>query len=263
MKRYAFELDVYTEFTDLVSNHNYLLKCMPRELEYQKLYDEKLIVEPINNFKYGHDSFKNRTVYGTINSAHNYFHYNISGKVWMNNYIIRDNLDEVFLYDTPFTKLNENMLEAIKSLNLDKNDQDIDSIVLKISDFIFNYIEYTPNFTTIDTKGSEAFEARKGVCQDMSHIMIGYLHLFKIPARYCSGIMIGEGKTHAWVEYYDKNSWKAVDPTNNKFVNEGYIKFSHGRDNKSCEVERGLFRILNNFVNQNIKINAKVVEIHE
>ena len=263
MKRYAFELDVYTEFTDLIYNHNYILKCLPRELEYQRLYDEKLIVEPENNFNLSYDSFKNKIIYGSINDVHEYFHYNVSGKIWMNNYIIRDGVDEVFLYDTSSTKLSIDMIDKINSLNLDVSSQNIDEIVDKISNFIFNYIEYTPNFTTIDTKAKEAFEYKKGVCQDMSHIMIGFLHFFKIPARYCAGIMVGEGKTHAWVEYYNGVLWKAVDPTNNRFVNEGYIKFSHGRDSRSCEVERGLFSVVNNFVDQRVEINAKVVEIHE
>ena len=205
MKRYKFELDVKIEFTGLVQNHSYLLKCMPKQLEYQRLYDENLVIEPINNFRYGYDSFNNTIIYGSINNQHNYFHYKISGKVWMNKYLIREQLDKIFMYDSEFTKLNQNMIDKIQELNLDINTQTTDDIVKNISDFIFNYIEYTQNFTNIHTKGFEAFEYKKGVCQDMSHIMIGFLHFFKIPARYCAGIMIGEGKTHAWVEYYDKD----------------------------------------------------------
>jgi transglutaminase-like putative cysteine protease len=79
------------------------------------------------------------------------------------------------------------------------------------------------------------------VCQDFAHILIALCRLSGILARYAAGFPEGEGSTHAWVEYYEDGSWKAVDPTHNRLVETGYIKLSHGRNFGDCSIEKGIF----------------------
>jgi transglutaminase-like putative cysteine protease len=61
-----------------------------------------------------------------------------------------------------------------------------------------------------------------------------------ITARYVTGFIIGEGVSHAWVEFLDHDQWYGIDPTNNKLVNDEYIKIGHGRDAKDCMINRGI-----------------------
>ena len=69
----------------------------------------------------------------------------------------------------------------------------------------------------------EAWDLRKGVCQDIAHLTVGLLRASGIPARYVSGYLhpkveaeVGEtvdGQSHAWVEWW-AGEWTGFDPTN-------------------------------------------------
>jgi len=52
---------------------------------------------------------------------------------------------------------------------------------------IFNDFQYDPLATTVNSEIREAFEKRRGVCQDFAHFQIGCLRELGIPARYVSG----------------------------------------------------------------------------
>ena len=55
--------------------------------------------------------------------------------------------------------------------------------------------------TTVATTAAEAYALRRGVCQDIAHVMLTVCRLAGIPARYVSGHLLGEqGGSHAWVE---------------------------------------------------------------
>ena len=51
----------------------------------------------------------------------------------------------------------------------------------------------------------------------------------------------GEGATHAWVEVYDNGMWHGLDPTQNKMVDDNYLKLAQGRDAMDCRLNRGVF----------------------
>lgn len=50
-------------------------------------------------------------------------------------------------------------------------------------------LEYEAGWTVATTSAAEAWEAKKGVCQDFVHITIGALRHLGIPARYVSGYL--------------------------------------------------------------------------
>ena len=62
-----------------------------------------------------------------------------------------------------------------------------------------------------------------------------------IPAKYVTGMLLGEGASHAWTEIYDKERWLALDPTNLLIVDDKHIKISSGRDYNDCVMNQGLF----------------------
>jgi len=67
---------------------------------------------------------------------------------------------------------------------------------------------YQANVTTIDTPLLDTLKARRGVCQDFSHVMIGALRSLGLAARYVSGYLRsgadyqGAEASHAWVSVY-------------------------------------------------------------
>lgn len=109
-----------------------------------------------------------------------------------------------------------------------------------IMEHVFRNFEYQSGSTKVTTHASEVFEHRRGVCQDFAHVMLAMCRALRIPARYVSGYLFdptwdhrlrGAAASHAWVEVYLlDHGWIGLDPTNNKVVDETYIKIATGRD---------------------------------
>lgn len=104
---------------------------------------------------------------------------------------------------------------------------------LAIMGFIHGHIKYESKSTHVHTHMSGALKGRRGVCQDFAHIMLGLCRAVKIPALYVSGYLATEiaSATHAWVEVLIPGiGWRGLDPTNNRQIDETYIKIAVGRD---------------------------------
>jgi transglutaminase-like putative cysteine protease len=112
---------------------------------------------------------------------------------------------------------------------------------------------YAPGSTTIRTSAVEAFDARRGVCQDFSHIMIACLRAIGLPARYVSGYLrtlpppgadaswLGADASHAWVSVLcPPFGWIDLDPTNDVRVSTGHIVIAWGRDFGDVSPLRGV-----------------------
>lgn len=102
---------------------------------------------------------------------------------------------------------------------------------------------YDPEATDVTTPVGEAFEKRRGVCQDFAHIMIAGLRGLGLPAAYVSGYLRtlpppgkprleGADATHAWVEVWcgEATGWVALDPTNAMVAGGDHIVIATGRD---------------------------------
>ena len=72
--------------------------------------------------------------------------------------------------------------------------------------------------------------------------MLALLRLRGIPCRYVTGMIPGEGRSHAWVEVQSLGGWYGFDTTNLCSCAGEYIKLSHGRDARDCAINKGVFR---------------------
>jgi transglutaminase-like putative cysteine protease len=102
---------------------------------------------------------------------------------------------------------------------------------------IHSEFTYEPNTTNIDTPLLETLKARRGVCQDFAHVMIGALRSQRLAARYVSGYLRsgadyqGAEASHAWVSVYLPGAgWVDVDPTNDIRPGTGHLTLGWGRD---------------------------------
>lgn len=107
-------------------------------------------------------------------------------------------------------------------------------------DVLSDTMEYKKGVTDTDTKASEAFALKAGVCQDFSHVLISLLRMDGIACRYAAGLAFCDGETHAWVEYWNGDRWAGIDPANNCPTDEGYLILSQGRDFRDCAIDRGV-----------------------
>jgi transglutaminase-like putative cysteine protease len=121
---------------------------------------------------------------------------------------------------------------------------------LQICQAIGDRIEYMPGVTGVHTTAAEAWEHRRGVCQDITHLAIGALRSVGIPARYVSGYLhpkpdaaVGEtvaGESHAWVEWFC-GDWRGFDPTNLIDIGDRHVTVGRGRDYNDVAPLRGVY----------------------
>ncbi len=113
-------------------------------------------------------------------------------------------------------------------------------IAENLSAYIFDNFEYNQLATDINTPLIEVLETKKGVCQDFARSMVALLNMNNVLACYVSGYVFTEkykhkveyqGASHAWVSvYFPGLGWRDIDPTNNCWTDERYIKMAIGRD---------------------------------
>ena len=125
-------------------------------------------------------------------------------------------------------------------------------LVHELNQRLFDYFEYVPKHTRVDSPIDEAIESRKGVCQDFAHTMIALLRHVGIPARYVSGYLYRGREdhdrstpdaTHAWVDVLLPHlGWVGFDPTNNLVTHHRHIRTAVGRDYADVPPTRGIFR---------------------
>lgn len=116
--------------------------------------------------------------------------------------------------------------------------------------------EYAPTATDVNTPALEALALRRGVCQDLAHVMLGCLRSLGLPARYVSGYLmtepppgqsrlVGSDASHAWVSVYVPDGdgagcWVDLDPTNDRAPGEDYVTLAIGRDYGDVSPVRGV-----------------------
>jgi transglutaminase-like putative cysteine protease len=125
-------------------------------------------------------------------------------------------------------------------------------LVHEINERLFNYFEYVPRSTRVDSPIDEAILNRRGVCQDFAHTMIALLRHVQIPARYVSGYIYRSEEdhdrstpdaTHAWVDVLLPHlGWVGFDPTNNLIAHHRHIRTAIGRDYADVPPTHGIFR---------------------
>lgn len=117
---------------------------------------------------------------------------------------------------------------------------------------------YAPASTQITTPMIEAFEEKRGVCQDYAHVMLGCLRALGLAARYVSGYLlskpppgqprlIGADASHAWLAVHcpglpDNGGWLDLDPTNDLIPAAGHVALAYGRDYGDVTPLRGVIR---------------------
>ncbi len=106
-----------------------------------------------------------------------------------------------------------------------------------------------------DTPPITAFNLRRGVCQDFTHVMIIAARAHGIPAAYVSGYLrtlpppgqkrlVGADAMHAWVHLWcgEELGWIGFDPTNDTLADTDHVFIGMGRDYSDVAPLGGTFR---------------------
>ncbi len=230
-------------FSQLVSSHNFMIRCVPYRTDNQKVIRAATTVIPSCPLTESVDAFGNVVQSGYVADHHDVFMFEAAGIVDVSGHVYREPLNRIFLYPTSLTRPSEGIVKLADDAAkmVDNQTNRTANYVENLSRTLQNRFVYRAGITTVTTTASDALRMGKGVCQDYAHIAIAACRLQGIAARYVCGFMIGEGATHAWIEVHDGKFWRAFDPTNDRWVDDTYIKIACGRDFDDCSVNRGRF----------------------
>ncbi|MFT4073794.1 MAG: transglutaminase family protein [Dysgonamonadaceae bacterium] len=237
--KYAYRATV--TFSEKIHSHSFLLRLEPFENEAQHIIENNFHISPSGEITQGIDTFGNKIVTGYIDELHNFFEFSSEGILETYDYILKEELHPIYLFQSKYTKPDTAILELSKHLS-NKEKKTVEEKMVIFSNLLNHHIQYEGGVTSIQTTAEESLRLGKGVCQDFSHLLISLCRIHGIPARYIAGFIEGEGFTHAWIEYYDSGYWHAFDPTHNRKVESGYIKIAQGRDYGDCALDKGVFK---------------------
>jgi transglutaminase-like putative cysteine protease len=154
------------------------------------------------------------------------------------------------LASSPFTSRTERLDELAAELDVTRR-RDPLSLLYELNSNLNRAFAYDAASTNVDSPIDEALKHRRGVCQDLTHIMLAlvrnYLH---IPCRYISGYLYHrrddrsiDGATHAWLQaWLPELGWIGFDPTNNLLQGERHIEVAVGREYQDVPPTRGIYK---------------------
>ena len=156
------------------------------------------------------------------------------------------------LLPSEFAAPTEALDELARHFDVRRRDDPL-TVLHQLNEQMYNYFDYKPKSTKVDSPIDVALTSKAGVCQDFAHIMITLVRSkLHIPCRYVSGYLFhGESDqdrsassaTHAWIEaFLPQLGWVGFDPTNLLVAGDRHIRTAIGRDYDDVPPTHGIFR---------------------
>lgn len=283
MKNLNVDYTMSLDFSEPVTDHAFLLRCVPIARGCQTVLSRTLEVEPPVPLITYHDVFGNMVYRGQCHAPHPHFSFHANAAVQVHGEDgTREPCRPFYRYATPLTSCSKEMELFLRGILeccpppaggslLNAGKENLLRFITGLNGAVHEHIAYTSGATNVRTSAAEAFAEKKGVCQDYAHVFIALCRKAGIPARYVAGMSKGEGATHAWAEYFVpddasefgkgravQGKWFGMDPTRNKRTDDDYVILAAGRDFSDCQVDRGVFC---GSVSQTQKVLVKTSEL--
>jgi len=240
-----YEYKMKISYTEPVNKCYFTIKSIPPNDFRQIGLSYNITMDPSTSYSESRDSFGNIQIIGSVGEPHKEFEFSIRGLVETNPVSVIGGINSniIGMYKYPHGKCipGDAIKQFYREIEAEAKCCPTDKErCIYIMNRLYERMIYEPGCTEIETTAEESFANGKGVCQDFSHIYICLLRMFGIPARYACGLIVGEGKSHAWVEAAIDGNFIAFDPTHNREVTDEYIKFGVGRDATDSAINRGV-----------------------
>jgi transglutaminase-like putative cysteine protease len=253
---------------------HYHAKLIPRRLPFQNCPWHEMTIrpEPLQRFV-RQDAYGNATIYFEIEGAHEELEVISSSFVELEEFVlpaseksptweqIRDQCDaerwtagssaSEYVCPSPLIRTNE----ELRTYARDSFPAEMPILqgALDLNHRIYNDFTFDPTATNVATKIEEAWEKKRGVCQDYAQVMIACLRSLGLPARYVSGYLetqpppgkeklIGADASHAWLSVWcgEDLGWIDMDPTNDIMPSTRHVTLAWGRDFSDVSPLRGV-----------------------
>ncbi|WP_420392410.1 transglutaminase family protein [Acuticoccus sp.] len=151
----------------------------------------------------------------------------------------------VWRRQTPLTKADASLVALAGAARASVGEAALDR-AHALNRLVHERIAYERGSTTAATPATAALAAGRGVCQDLTHVLIAAARADGLPARYVSGYQYVEGQprthheSHAWAEVHvDGLGWVSLDPTFGASATDAYVRVAVGLDTLSASPVRG------------------------
>lgn len=238
MKRLRFAFDTTMKYSVPVRQHQIALRCLPLTDGSQRLEQYTIQLEPGHLPQPITDGFGNTVYWCSINQPHDTLHYGSRG---------------IAVVETPgqpapppnpalrFPGMRTKPGATLRQVSTTMTQSGTLEAAFALCHAVHSLLRYRPGATGIATTAEQALVGGEGVYQDYAQVFVALARLMGWPARYCMGLTVGEGATHAWAEIYQDGAWHGFDPTRDCLVDDRYLRFATGRDAADCPVEQGSF----------------------
>ncbi|MGN0632278.1 MAG: transglutaminase domain-containing protein [Oscillospiraceae bacterium] len=240
MKRLNFSFSTKLTFDNYVHDHSFALRCVPIESPSQHIVSCELVISPFTSTQSTVDSFGNNVTSGYLSADHRFLDFEVKGIAEVDCNAAKTDYMPCYLYQSAMTKPDDALKSFYEKVSGKCEESSPYERAMFFADELNGVMTYEKNVTDINTTAAEAFEKKRGVCQDFTHIMLSLLRMDGIACRYIAGLASCDGETHSWLEVWDGGRWVGVDPTNNCAVSDNYLVLSQGRDFRDCAVDRGV-----------------------
>jgi hypothetical protein len=257
MDEFEIQYRIENRYEHQVRKANFQLLVIPESSREQKVTDLKFATSCALDIHFSRNIFGFKTIQYFIDTPFTEFWFTLSAKLEkgeINPYVVSPwstaaEYEEIrsldFYIDNSLfisaTDLTIFPLGGDFSFPGYSDELQVFDFLLELNSYIFNFLTYTPEATTINTRIEEVLQLKKGVCQDYAHLFISVCRKNKIPARYVSGYLnqgsefVGTSQLHAWVEALVPGlGWIGFDSTNNLLADHHYLKIAHGTDYRDC-----------------------------
>jgi transglutaminase-like putative cysteine protease len=230
------------------------LRMTPRDHEGQHVAKWRIELSADGLLRAGEDPLGNLThaltVQGSLQKPLNELIVSVSGEVITTdtNGLINGTAErfnpEIFLRSTELTQADDAICQFA-----DKVMEGIDyplTATHKLLEALNNDVKFDIEPTHVATTAAESFAIKKGVCQDMTHILIAACRHRGLPARYVSGYfkridgVTDQDAGHAWAEVYLPDlGWVGFDAANGICTTDAHVRVAIGLDYLGAAPVRG------------------------
>lgn len=270
-QKLTFHYDMMLTFDEPVRDHHITLKCLPKSSLRQTITKLNTSFFPRTSCWQSRDAFDNDVIIGILKEGHSFFKLQVEGeadiapeqtaggepfglcfmnvmpefpdrteKLWAEERV-RQEKSGIYRYPTALTRPDPALLSFTESCLKEISSRDEEAKALHLMHALHRHFHYQKALTDVTTTAAQAWHQGAGVCQDYAHILVSMLRTAGFPARYVTGMLIGEGESHAWAEAAIGGFWYGLDPTNDCAVGTEHIRIGSGRDFSDCLISQGIF----------------------